>query len=110
MKYSLGLYEKAIPVGFDFPKMFTITRECGFDRLHQLTVMRLLKFERGKLLVIIGRDTAIRTNPKEAIPFVWIDPRLCRNECLFSCVLPLIDLTQLLPAAIILHRVPPLCI
>ena len=33
MKYSLGLYEKAIPVGFDFPKMFAITRECGFDRL-----------------------------------------------------------------------------
>ena len=22
MNYSLGLYEKAIPVGFDFPKMF----------------------------------------------------------------------------------------
>ena len=33
MKYSLGLYEKAIPVGFDFAKMLTITRECGFDRL-----------------------------------------------------------------------------
>lgn len=33
MDYSLGLYEKAIPVGFSFPKMFEITRECGFDRL-----------------------------------------------------------------------------
>ena len=33
MEYSLGLYEKAIPVGFDFPKMFEITREGGFDRL-----------------------------------------------------------------------------
>ena len=30
---SLGLYEKAIPVGYSFPKMFDITRECGFDRL-----------------------------------------------------------------------------
>ena len=33
MEYSLGLYEKAIPVGFDFPKMFDIAREGGFDRL-----------------------------------------------------------------------------
>jgi len=33
MDYSLGLYEKAIPVGYDFPKMFGIARECGFDRL-----------------------------------------------------------------------------
>ncbi|MBR3366999.1 MAG: L-ribulose-5-phosphate 3-epimerase [Lachnospiraceae bacterium] len=33
MEYSLGLYEKAIPVGFSFPKMFEITREGGFDRL-----------------------------------------------------------------------------
>ena len=33
MDYSLGLYEKAIPEGFDFAKMFVITRECGFDRL-----------------------------------------------------------------------------
>ena len=33
MKYSLGLYEKAIPVGYDFPKMFQIAREGGFDRL-----------------------------------------------------------------------------
>ena len=33
MKYSLGLYEKAIPVGFDFPEMFRIARDCGFDRL-----------------------------------------------------------------------------
>ena len=33
MDYSLGLYEKAIPVGFDFPKMFSIARENGFDRL-----------------------------------------------------------------------------
>ena len=32
MEYSLGLYEKAIPVGMSFPKMFDITRECGFDR------------------------------------------------------------------------------
>ena len=33
MDYSLGLYEKAIPVGFDFPRMFEITRQYGFDRL-----------------------------------------------------------------------------
>ncbi len=33
MDYSLGLYEKAIPTGLGFPKMFDITRECGFDRL-----------------------------------------------------------------------------
>ncbi|MGN1383085.1 MAG: L-ribulose-5-phosphate 3-epimerase [Eubacterium sp.] len=33
MEYSLGLYEKAIPVGFDFPTMFQITRDGGFDRL-----------------------------------------------------------------------------
>lgn len=32
MDYSLGLYEKAIPVGMSFAKMFDITRECGFDR------------------------------------------------------------------------------
>lgn len=32
MEYSIGLYEKAIPVGFDFPEMFSITKECGFDR------------------------------------------------------------------------------
>ncbi len=32
MEYSLGLYEKAIPVGLSFSKMFDITRECGFDR------------------------------------------------------------------------------
>lgn len=33
MEYSLGLYEKAIPVGMSFPKMFEITSDCGFDRL-----------------------------------------------------------------------------
>ena len=33
MNYSLGLYEKAIPVGYDFAKMFEITRTHGFDRL-----------------------------------------------------------------------------
>ena len=33
MDYSLGLYEKAIPVGFDFPEMFRIARDNGFDRL-----------------------------------------------------------------------------
>ena len=33
MNYSLGLYEKAIPVGYDFAKMFDITRTHGFDRL-----------------------------------------------------------------------------
>lgn len=33
MKYSLGLYEKAIPVGLGFPKMFDIIKETGFDRL-----------------------------------------------------------------------------
>ena len=31
--YSLGLYEKAIPVGMTFPEMFAIARQCGFDRL-----------------------------------------------------------------------------
>ncbi|MBQ2085771.1 MAG: L-ribulose-5-phosphate 3-epimerase, partial [Oscillospiraceae bacterium] len=31
--YSLGLYEKAIPVGMTFPKMFAIAKQCGFDRL-----------------------------------------------------------------------------
>ena len=77
--------------------------------LNQLAVVCLLKLERGKLLIVIGRDTAIRANPKEAIPFIWIDLRLCRNECLFACVLPLIDLTQLLSVAVILHRFPPLC-
>ena len=33
MEYSLGLYEKAIPVGKSFPEMFSIAKECGFDRL-----------------------------------------------------------------------------
>lgn len=33
MDYSLGLYEKAIPVGLGWPKMFEITKEGGFDRL-----------------------------------------------------------------------------
>lgn len=33
MKYSLALYEKAIPAGKTFPEMFSITKECGFDRL-----------------------------------------------------------------------------
>ncbi len=32
MDYSLGLYEKAIPVGLSFSRMFDITREGGFDR------------------------------------------------------------------------------
>ncbi len=32
MEYSLGLYEKAIPTGLSFSKMFDITREGGFDR------------------------------------------------------------------------------
>lgn len=31
-EYSLGLYEKAIPVGLSFPKMFEITKTGGFDR------------------------------------------------------------------------------
>ncbi len=31
--YSLGLYEKAIPVGMTFPQMFAIAKQCGFDRL-----------------------------------------------------------------------------
>lgn len=31
-EYSLGLYEKAIPVGLGFPKMFEITKTGGFDR------------------------------------------------------------------------------
>ncbi|MDD6283566.1 MAG: L-ribulose-5-phosphate 3-epimerase [Oribacterium sp.] len=33
MEYSLGLYEKAIPVGLGWSKMFAITKEGGFDRL-----------------------------------------------------------------------------
>ncbi|MGI5888173.1 MAG: L-ribulose-5-phosphate 3-epimerase [Oscillospiraceae bacterium] len=33
MEYSLGLYEKAMPEGLGWPKMFEITKECGFDRL-----------------------------------------------------------------------------
>jgi predicted hexulose-6-phosphate isomerase len=33
MKYSLALYEKAIPAGKTFPEMFAITKEGGFDRL-----------------------------------------------------------------------------
>jgi predicted hexulose-6-phosphate isomerase len=33
MEYSLGLYEKAIPAGKSFPEMFSIAKECGFDRL-----------------------------------------------------------------------------
>lgn len=33
MEYSLGLYEKAIPVGLSFPRMFDIAKSCGFDRL-----------------------------------------------------------------------------
>ncbi len=33
MKYSLGLYEKAIPAGYDFARMFDIARTSGFDRL-----------------------------------------------------------------------------
>lgn len=32
MDYTLALYEKAIPAGFSFAEMFTIARECGFDR------------------------------------------------------------------------------
>ena len=31
--YSLGLYEKAIPSGMDFPEMLELTQQCGFDRL-----------------------------------------------------------------------------
>lgn len=33
MDYSLGLYEKAIPVGMSFPAMFDITARYGFDRM-----------------------------------------------------------------------------
>lgn len=33
MEYSLGLYEKAIPDGMSFTKMFEIAKECGFDRI-----------------------------------------------------------------------------
>ena len=33
MNYSLGLYEKAIPVGKSFAEMFGIAKACGFDRL-----------------------------------------------------------------------------
>ena len=33
MEYSLGLYEKAIPIGKSFSRMFEITRRGGFDRL-----------------------------------------------------------------------------
>ena len=48
MEYSLGLYEKAIPVGKSFPEMFSIAKECGFDRLEisiDETVWRLERLE-----------------------------------------------------------------
>ena len=33
MKYSLGLYEKAMPPGMSFIEMLIMTSQCGFDRL-----------------------------------------------------------------------------
>ena len=32
-KYSLGLYEKAMPTGLSFKEMLQMTSRCGFDRL-----------------------------------------------------------------------------
>lgn len=32
-KYSLGLYEKAMPNGLSFPEKLELTAKCGFDRL-----------------------------------------------------------------------------
>ncbi len=32
-KYSLGLYEKAMPSGLDFKEMLLMTSRCGFDRM-----------------------------------------------------------------------------
>ena len=70
MEYSLGLYEKAIPVGFSFPKMFDITREGGFDRLEisiDETDWRLARLdwspEKQRELAVLSRaaDTPIRT-------------------------------------------------
>ncbi len=70
MEYSLGLYEKAIPVGYSFPKMFDITRECGFDRLEisvDETDWRLERLdwspEKQRELGVLARaaETPIRT-------------------------------------------------
>jgi hypothetical protein len=70
MEYSLGLYEKAIPVGFSFPKMFDITREGGFDRLEisiDETDWRLARLdwspEKQRELAVLARaaGTPIRT-------------------------------------------------
>ena len=67
---ALGLYEKAIPVGFSFPKMFDITREGGFDRLEisiDETDWRLARLdwspEKQRELAVLSRaaGTPIRT-------------------------------------------------
>ena len=67
---SLGLYEKAIPVGLSFPKMFDITREGGFDRLEisiEETDWRLARLdwspEKQRELAVLARaaGTPIRT-------------------------------------------------
>ena len=70
MEYSLGLYEKAIPVGFSFSRMLDITRECGFDRLEisvDETDWRLERLEwpaeKQRELAVLARaaDVPIRT-------------------------------------------------
>ena len=75
MEYSLGLYEKAIPVGFSFPKMFDITREGGFDRLEisiDETDWRLARLdwspEKQRELAVLARaaGTPIRTMCRHA--------------------------------------------
>ncbi|MCJ7695817.1 MAG: hypothetical protein MUO40_10375 [Anaerolineaceae bacterium] len=32
-EYTLGLYEKAMPLGLTFREMLLMTSRCGFDRL-----------------------------------------------------------------------------
>ncbi len=70
MDYSLGLYEKAIPTGFDFQKMCAITAQNHFDRLEisiDETDMRLARLdwspEKQREIGIISREagTPIRT-------------------------------------------------
>ena len=70
MDYSLGLYEKAIPTGFDFREMCAITARNNFDRLEisiDETDMRLERLdwteEQQREIGIISREagTPIRT-------------------------------------------------
>ena len=92
MDYSLGLYEKAIPVGFSFPKMFEITRECGFDRLEisiDETDWRLARLdwapEKQRELGVLARaaETPIRTmclSGHRKYPFGSHDPEIRKRS------------------------------